>query len=183
MKEKLLLSYPIGRYFILREVIMFLVKNFIRSVTAFVMLLSMSAFAADDAINTGRFNDTAIDGYDTVAYFTQNKPVEGNKSHQVKWRDANWYFASEENKALFVATPEKYAPQYGGFCAMGVALNKKLDTDPTAWHVREGKLYLNYNKAVQKKWNTDIPGYIETAQVNWTDIKGLTEEQIEKVYD
>jgi YHS domain-containing protein len=163
MKEKLLLSYPIGRYFILREVIMFLVKNFIRSVTAFVMLLSMSAFAADDAINTGRFNDTAIDGYDTVAYFTQNKPVEGNKSHQVKWRDANWYFASEENKALFVATPEKYAPQYGGWCAYAMSKGDTARIDPDAFIIYNDKLYLNYNKNVQEIWLEEKLSNIEKA--------------------
>ena len=62
-------------------------------------------------------------------------------------------------------------------------MNRKFDTDPTAWHIRNGKLYLNLNKDVQKKWSTDIPGYIETAQVKWVDIKGLTEAQIEKVYE
>jgi YHS domain-containing protein len=131
---------------------MFLVKNFIRSVTAFVMLFSLSAFAADDAVNTGRFNDTAIDGYDTVAYFTQNKPVEGNKSHQIKWRDANWYFSSEENKALFLATPEKYAPQYGGWCAYAMSEGDTARIDPDAFIIYNNKLYLNYNKNVQDVW-------------------------------
>jgi hypothetical protein len=62
-------------------------------------------------------------------------------------------------------------------------LNKKLDTDPTAWHIRGDKLYLNLNKTVQKKWSTDIPGFIGNAQENWFYIKGLTEKQIEKVFD
>ena len=66
---------------------------------------------------------------------------------------------------------------------MGVALNKKFDTDPTAWHIEEGKLYLNLNKAVQTKWLTDTSGYIDTAQGNWGGIKGLTEDQIEKVFE
>lgn len=146
------------------------------------LLASSLTFAANIEVNANS-NDIAISGYDTVSYFTKGAPAKGSNKFTAAYNGAIYQFANASNRDLFKADPSKYAPQYGGFCAMGVALNKKLDTDPTAWHVREGKLYLNYNKAVQKKWNTDIPGYIETAQANWTDIKGLTEEQIEKVYD
>jgi len=146
------------------------------------LLVSSLTFAANIQVNANS-NDLAIKGYDTVSYFTKGAPTKGSDKFTAAFNGAVYQFSSANNRNLFQANPSKYAPQYGGFCAMGVALNKKLDTDPTAWHIRGDKLYLNLNKAVQKKWSTDIPGYIETAQVNWTDIKGLTEEQIDKVYE
>jgi len=146
------------------------------------LLLSSLTFAANIEVNANS-NDIAIKGYDTVSYFTKGAPTKGSDKYTAAYNGAIYQFSTATNRDLFRATPAKYAPQYGGFCAMGVALNKKLDTDPTAWHIRGDKLYLNLNKAVQKKWSTDIPGYIETAQGNWVDIKGLTEGQIEKVYD
>ncbi len=145
------------------------------------LLLSSLSFAANIEVNANG-NDIAIKGYDTVSYFTKGMPTKGSNEFTTAYDGAIYQFSSAENRDLFKSEPSKYAPQYGGFCAMGVALNKKLDTDPTAWHIRGDKLYLNLNKAVQKKWSTDIPGYINAAQVNWTDIKGLTETQIEKVY-
>ena len=146
------------------------------------LLISSVPFATNIEVNANA-NDVAISGYDTVSYFTKGAPTKGSNKYTAAFNGAVYQFSTAKNRNLFKANPSKYAPQYGGFCAMGIALNKKLNTDPTAWHIRGDKLYLNYNKAVQKKWSTDIPGYIETAQVNWTGIKGLTEEQIEKVFD
>jgi YHS domain-containing protein len=146
------------------------------------LLASSLSFAANIEVNANG-NDLAIKGYDTVSYFTRGAPTKGSDEFTAAYNGAIYQFSSAHNRDLFQSQPSKYAPQYGGFCAMGVALNKKLDTDPTAWHIRGDKLYLNLNKAVQKKWSTDIPGYIDIAQVSWTDIKGLTEEQIEKVFD
>lgn len=132
---------------------MLLGKNLIKVFVFLCSLVSLSAFALDDAVNTGRFNDKAIDGYDTVAYFTDNKAVEGDKKYQTTWRDANWYFASEANKALFIANPEKYAPQYGGWCAYAMSdEGRTVRVDADAFHIHEGKLYLNYSKSVQKDW-------------------------------
>ncbi|MCJ8349905.1 YHS domain-containing (seleno)protein [Moritella sp.] len=158
-------------------------STFVKSTFMTTALVASSlTFAANIEVNANS-NDIAISGYDTVSYFTKGTPTKGSNNFTAAYNGAIYQFSSADNRDLFKADPSKYAPQYGGFCAMGVALNKKLDTDPTAWHIRGDKLYLNYNKAVQTKWNTDIPGYIETAQVNWIDIKGLTEDQIEKVYD
>jgi len=146
------------------------------------LLISSLSFASNIEVNANG-NDLAIKGYDTVSYFTEGAPKKGSNKFTTAYNGAIYQFSTANNRDLFKSDPSKYAPQYGGFCAMGVALNKKLDTDPTAWHIRGDKLYLNLNKAVQKKWSTDIPGFIGTAQENWTDIKGLTEEQIEKVFD
>jgi hypothetical protein len=119
-------------------------------------LFALPALALDDAVNTGRFNDTAIDGYDTVAYFTQGKPVEGEKKFQFTWLDANWRFASQENLDLFKAMPEKYAPQYGGWCAYAMSdEGRTVRIDNDAWHIHKGKLYLNYSISVQNAWLED----------------------------
>ena len=146
------------------------------------LLVSSLSFAANIEVNANG-NDLAIKGYDTVSYFTKGKPTKGSDKFTAAYNGAIYQFSTADNRDLFQSEPSKYAPQYGGFCAFGVTMNKKFDTDPTAWHIRGDKLYLNLNKDVQKKWVTDIPGFIETAQINWVDIKGLTEEQIEKVYD
>ena len=159
---------------------MFLIKKTVSTLLVLAMLFSVSAFAEDNAINTGWFNDTAIDGYDTVAYFTQNKPVEGNKTHQVKWRDANWYFVSEANKNLFLENPEKYAPQYGGWCAYAMAdEGSTVGIDPDAFYIHDNKLYLNYNKSVQKKWQTELLTMIKDADHYYplkTDVKRFIKE-------
>ncbi|MEH6385571.1 MAG: YHS domain-containing (seleno)protein [Colwellia sp.] len=146
------------------------------------LLISSLSFAANIEVNANG-NDLAIKGYDAVSYFTKGEPTKGTDNFTAAYNGAIYQFSSADNRDLFKVEPSKYAPQYGGYCAFGVTMHKKFDTDPMAWHIRGDKLYLNLNKDVQKKWVTDIPGYIETAQTNWTDIKGLTEDQIEKVYD
>jgi YHS domain-containing protein len=119
-------------------------------------------------------NDIAIKGYDTVSYFAKGKPVKGSAKFTATYKDAIYQFASEKNRDLFRSAPERYAPQFGGYCAMGVALDKKLDTDPLAYKIVDGKLYLNLNADVQKKWLSDVPGHINTAEDNWIDIKTKT---------
>lgn len=143
---------------------MLLSNKLIKAICVFVAFCSFSVFALDDAVNTGRFNKKAIDGYDTVAYFTENKAVEGDKAYQVVWREAEWLFSSEENKALFEANPEKYAPQYGGWCAYAMSdKGRTVRVNPKVYNVHEGKLYLNYSKGVQKAWFKDKLTNIEEA--------------------
>ena len=156
MKLKASVPSLYNHIIILRESFMFLGKKILSSLCAFTAFFSFSAFAIDDAVNTGRFNDIAIDGYDTVAYFTENKPVEGNELFQVTWRDANWYFASKENKTLFITDPEKYAPQYGGWCAYAMSdEGRTVRVDNDAFTIHDGKLYLNYSKNVRDVWLED----------------------------
>lgn len=140
--------------------------------TAASLVLAMTATAmAADRINTlekeGLFgyepNGIAIRGYDTVAYFTQSKPVEGSDQFSTQWSGATWKFSSQEHLDLFVADPEKYAPQYGGYCAYGVAQENLVKIEPDQWTVLDGKLYLNYNEKLNRKWQEDIPGFIKTA--------------------
>lgn len=117
-------------------------------------------------------NGSAIRGYDVVAFFTESKPVKGDSQIVYHWKDADWRFANQANLELFKASPEKYAPQYGGYCAYGTAGNHKSPTDPAAtWTIVDGKLYFNYNADVKKMWVKDIPGYIKKADANWVLLK------------
>ena len=126
--------------------------------------------AGVNPVNTTLFG-VAIKGYDPVAYFTEHKPVEGDKAFEYLWQDAKWRFASEANRAAFKAAPQKYAPQYGGYCAWAVSQGYTAGIDPTAWRIVDGKLYLNYSADVQKKWQMDIPGLIKKADANWPKLK------------
>ena len=110
-----------------------------------------------------KHNGIAIRGYDTVAYFTQGKPVKGKDQFSTEWEGATWKFSSQNHMELFTADPEKYAPQYGGYCAYGVAQGSLVKIEPELWTIIDDKLYLNYNKSFDKKWKKDIPGYIKTA--------------------
>ena len=112
----------------------------------------------------------AIRGYDPVAYFTQSRPVKGSREFTHRWNGATWRFASAENRDRFAAEPEKYAPQYGGYCAYGVASGYAVKIEPDAWSVVDGKLYLNYDRSVQKSWQADVPGYIRKADANWPQV-------------
>lgn len=112
----------------------------------------------------------AINGYDPVAYFTQKKPVQGDPSITSMWNGTKWRFSSAENKAKFDADPAKYAPQYGGYCAYAVSQGYTAKTDPDAWSIVDGKLYLNYSKSVRSTWEKDKPGYISKADANWPKV-------------
>jgi YHS domain-containing protein len=109
----------------------------------------------------------AIGGYDVVAFFSEQKPVKGKKEYSLKWKEASWYFSSEENKKTFESDPEKFAPQYGGYCAYGVSQNHKSPTEVDTWTILEGKLYFNYNKDVKQLWLKDQNSLIELANKNW----------------
>lgn len=144
---------------------------------AAVASVPLTAFAYDEA-STSAINldakQIALKGYDAVAYFSVGAPTLGNAHFSAKHGAATYHFANAENRAKFIANPEHFAPQFGGFCAMGVALEKKLDGDPQAWRVVDNKLYLNVNKDIQKKWLEDVPGNLKNAQENWPTIKDKT---------
>ena len=122
-------------------------------------------------INKTTFGSLALKGYDPVAYFTEGKPVEGRKEFTHEYAEANWRFVSAANRDLFAGNPEKYAPQYGGYCAWGISQAKFFDGDPQLWKVVDGKLYVNYNKEVEKTWVQDIPGFIAKADTNWPNLE------------
>lgn len=116
-------------------------------------------------------NGLVIDGYDPVAYFTEMKPVKGSSEFRTDYQGATFQFSSAAHRDAFVADPSKYLPQYGGYCAYGMAKGYKAKIDPAAFTVVGDKLYLNYSETVRSQWLTDIPGYIRKADANWPDVK------------
>lgn len=128
--------------------------------------------ATDEAADKVYLKDeVAIGGADPVAYFNggleKGEFVEGSAEFTHEWRGATWQFASAENRDAFAADPEKYEPQYGGYCAWAAAQNQLAGISPDAWAVVDGKLYLNANKKIQTRWEKDIPGFISSANTNW----------------
>ena len=112
----------------------------------------------------------ALDGQDVVAYFTQSKLVMGVSQFKHNWGGTTWMFASAANRDMFANNPEKYAPEYGGYCAQATSEGNLAVTQPDAWKIVNGKLYLNYDKTVQAQWMGDIPGHIASANKNWPAI-------------
>lgn len=136
--------------------------QFLKAMTMLSVLVVSSAFA-DDPIETGTFNNKAIYGYDTVAYFTQEKAVKGNKKFTTQYLGADWFFSSQEHLDMFTSDPEKYAPQYGGYCAYAMSDGRLVGVDEEAFTLLDGKLYLNYSKSVMKEWRSNKAQFIEEA--------------------
>jgi len=134
------------------------------------LLSTAPAFAKSADIYTGYFSSLAAGGYDPVAYFKAGKPVEGKAQFTTEYKGATWRFSSEENLNAFKADPAAFAPQYGGYCAWAVAQGYTASGDPNVWTIVNNKLYLNYDKSVQAKWEKDIPGFIAKADKNWPGV-------------
>jgi YHS domain-containing protein len=146
--------------------------------TALVLALVVyfPGLANSGEVNTGNFGKQAIMGYDPVAYFTEQQAVKGNDDISYNWLGADWYFSKERHKKMFSENPIKYAPQYGGHCADGVALGVIVtQIDPQAWRIIDSKLYLNYDEesAVELE---EAEGQLENSVKNWP---GLREELLE----
>lgn len=149
-------------------------KNIIKSIAA-IALLSVTAFAgvrlpaasSHELVNVSGASKVAVAGYDTVAFFTDAKPVNGSPFISSEYKGATYFFASEEHKSLFTANPEHYVPQFGGFCAFGVAIDKVFPVDISTWQIRNDKLYLNLNSAILEKFNGDFSENVAKASKNW----------------
>ena len=140
--------------------------TFLPAIALLVAVVATPVFANDYSHST-----PGISGYDPVSYFTEGKAQRGSGYYMADYEGVTYAFASEENKEKFEANPEKYAPAYGGWCAYGVAVGKKFVANPEVWKIVGGKLYLNLDRDIQSKWKKDIPGYIKTADNNWTEIR------------
>jgi YHS domain-containing protein len=138
-----------------------------------IMFISVVSYAQSSEIFSNEKG--AINGYDAVAYFKESKSIKGDTQLNYRWKDANWYFSSKENLETFKVNPEKYVPQYGGYCAYGTSEGHKAPTQPDAWTIVDGKLYLNYNKDVKVLWNKNQSELIKKADVNWGELKGKKE--------
>ena len=143
-------------------------KHIIISIAAIaaIALFTASAFAGQ-LVNVSGASKAAVNGYDTVAFFTDSKPVNGSPFIAAQYQGATYYFATEDHKKLFTDNPAKYAPQFGGFCAYGVGLGKLFPVDISTWQVRDGKLYLNLNHDILKMFNADFEGNLTKADKNW----------------
>ncbi|MEM8759303.1 MAG: YHS domain-containing (seleno)protein [Pseudomonadota bacterium] len=111
----------------------------------------------------------AIRGADPVAFFTEQDAVEGLSRYRLEWQGAKWQFASAANRDRFAADPEAFMPQYGGWCAWAMTKGDLAPTDPTAWLISDGKLYLNYNRGTEKRFRKDVPGNIAKANAVWRE--------------
>ena len=138
-------------------------------ILAAALLAGTPAQAIDAFYNS---DGMAIEGTDPVAYFTEGKPVEGMADITYDYGGVTWRFASAANRDTFAAEPTRYAPQYGGYCSWAVSQGYTASTVREAWHIEDGKLYLNYSKGVQGRWQEDIPGHISQADANWPGLKG-----------
>lgn len=138
-----------------------------------ITFISVVSFAQNAEIFSNKKG--AINGYDVVAYFKESKPVKGETQFNYQWKEVNWYFSNQENLETFKSNPQKYIPQYGGYCAYGTSEGHKVSTDPDAWTIVDGKLYLNYNKDVKVLWNKNQSELIKKADNNWVELKGKKE--------
>ena len=134
-------------------------------------VLAAPAANAEPPVYTGSFSDTALQGYDPVAYFEQGEAVKGSDDFTTEYIGATFKFASAADRDAFIADPAAYAPQYGGYCAWAMADGKYAKGDARYWRIVDGKLYLNYNAGIQKKWEKDVPGFISKADTHWTELR------------
>jgi len=159
---------PLNRQFSLRQILYNMKRKIL--LTTFFVVSAASLFAQKSEVFKASSNQ-AIRGYDPVAYFAAGKPVKGNQDLVLHWNDADWHFASKENLNSFAKNPAKYAPQYGGYCAYGMSEGHKAPTDPDAWTIVDGKLYLNYSMDVRSKWRENEKERIDKANQNWPQLK------------
>jgi YHS domain-containing protein len=143
-------------------------KHKLLLVTVFWLAAIVTVFAQPEIFSS---EEGAIKGYDPVAFFKEHTPVKGKKENSFVWKEATWYFSSQENLKAFQSDPEKYAPQYGGYCAFGTAHGHKAPTQTDTWTIVENKLYFNYNQDVKKDWTKDQKELIKKADKNWVELK------------
>ncbi|OYU68230.1 MAG: YHS domain protein [Cytophagaceae bacterium BCCC1] len=147
------------------------------SILAFIAFVYVGELNAQSALRTKQFNlekGLAIQGFDPVTYFTQNKAIEGNKQFAAQYDGVTYYFSNATNKDLFVKEPKKYEPQYGGWCAYAMgATNNKVEIDPETFKILNGKLYLFFHSWTNNtllKWNKDEANLKAKADKNWQAI-------------
>lgn len=146
-------------------------KLFTLKTLAAVASIGFSSFTFAGVDTFTDENDVILAGHDVVAYFTQDKAVEGSAKYTASYNDAIYRFSSAGNRDTFSANPAKYAPAYGGFCAYGATFGKKFDIDGKAFEVVDGVLYVNKNPAVKEAWSKDIPKFISEANNEWPEIE------------
>lgn len=142
--------------------------------TILLLLAVLPALAQTKSLLNLDKTGVAIQGYDPVAFFTDNKPVKGDARFPARHNGATYYFASKEHRDLFKADPAKYEPAFGGYCAFGVSRGKVVEIDVAAFQIVEGRLLLQYSKGVREDFNKDSKGNLTKADANWP---GLIEKK------
>lgn len=141
---------------------------------ALLISLATSALAQSKTLLNLDKNSLAIQGYDAVAFFTDNNSVKGDQKFSSSFKGATYLFSSKEHKELFDKEPSKYEPAFGGYCAYGVSRNKLVEIDPEAFQIVGGRLLLQYSKSIRNDFNKDTQGNLAKANANWP---GLTEKK------
>ena len=139
----------------------------VAAVAVGMLVVQASDTTAKPRINTLGLRGVAIKGYDPVAYFSKGAPARGSKQFSLKHAGVEWRFSSAQNKAAFAANPARYMPAYGGYCAYGVSQGYLVKIEPHAWAIKRGRLYLNYNRSVQRTWSKRPGSYIAKANKKW----------------
>jgi hypothetical protein len=127
--------------------------------------------ALADKVFTGLVDGVALGGYDAISYFSSSGPMAGDPAIIAPFGGATYRFVTTANRDAFLKSPEKYAPQYGGFCAYAAAKGALAPGDPMAWTVTNDKLYINLSPAIKQTWSNDIPGNIAKADANWPTLQ------------
>ena len=138
-----------------------------------LLSLSIGAAVAADGVNTGYFGNVAIGGYDPVSYFTEGQPTKGSPDISQTWLGATWYFSKAKHRDAFASDPIRYAPQYGGFCALGTANEQaSANIDPEAWRIVDGKLFLFSGKeGLEEDFDARAAAVIGMADVKWPEVQ------------
>lgn len=135
-----------------------------------MMLVTALAWAESAPVYTGLLSNTGAGGYDVVSYFDEGNAVPGSADFTVAYLGATWRFHTADHREQFQASPERYAPAYGGYCAWAVSQGYLAKGDPEYWTIIDGRLFLNYSRSVQEKWLKDTGGFIRQADQNWPGI-------------
>ncbi|MFK7914969.1 MAG: YHS domain-containing (seleno)protein [Pseudomonadales bacterium] len=143
-----------------------------------IVTLLVASFANAGVDTETDNNDVILAGHDAVAYFTENKPVLGSSDYTAQHQGAVYRFSSAKNRDTFRKNPAKYAPAYGGYCALGTSFGKKFEVDGQAFEIVEGRLYVNKNLKVYQSWRKDIPGNIVKAEGQWPTIKDVAARKL-----
>jgi YHS domain-containing protein len=144
-------------------------KTFMLTLAFLFTSVSAAPVMAADSIYTSWKNNLAVGGFDTVSFFS-GKPQEGKEEFTFNHAGAEWRFSTRGNLDLFKTNPEAFMPQYGGYCAWAVAKNKLAKGSPKHWYVEDGKLYLNFNARIKRRWEKDVPGFVKQAEGYWPTI-------------
>lgn len=139
-------------------------KKLLLAVTLF---MAVSAAAATKSLVNVDKNGVGLQGYDPVAYFTQNRPVPGSPQFQSSYNGVKYYFVSAQDKNMFDANPSKYEPQFGGYCAYAASQGHTAPIQVGAFQIVDGRLLLQYSESVRDKFNQDSQGNLKKADANW----------------